>query len=74
MMLETAVVKKTTAETRIIMRRNSPAFAVFVDEECAAQHESEEARQRSEFDRQRRDRDERTFKERSDEGMVRLIS
>ena len=28
-MLETAVVKKTTAETRIIMRRNSPAFAVF---------------------------------------------
>ena len=43
---------------------------MFVDEECAAQHEREEQEKKSEAERQRRDRDERTFKERGDEGMV----
>jgi hypothetical protein len=48
-----------------------PAFAVFVDEECAAQHENEETVKEVEADHQRRVRDERTFRERGDEGMVR---
>ena len=48
-----------------------PAFAVFVDEECAAQHEAEETSKRAESELHRRCRDDRTFRERDDEGMVR---
>lgn len=51
-----------------------PAFAVFVDEECAAQHENEEAQQKVESERRRRNRDERTFRERNDEGVVGFVS
>ena len=47
-----------------------PAFAVFVDEECAAQHEEEARMQRVQDERWRRQRDERTFREREDGGMV----
>lgn len=46
-------------------------FAVFVDEECVAQHEREETERSSQAERHRSTRDERTFRERSDEGMVR---
>jgi hypothetical protein len=47
-----------------------PAFAVFVDEECAAQHDRDAEEQKSETEKHRRDRDERTFRERGDEGVV----
>ena len=47
-----------------------PAFAVFVDEECAAQHEQEAQMQRVQDERRRRQRDERTFREREDGGLV----
>ncbi|CAJ1966981.1 unnamed protein product [Cylindrotheca closterium] len=46
-----------------------PAFAVFVDEECVAQHEAEEVTNQAEADHHRRCRDDRTFRERDDEGM-----
>jgi hypothetical protein len=48
-----------------------PAFAVFVDEECAAQHEKEAEERTAHAEQQRQVRDERTFRERKDEGMVR---
>lgn len=47
-----------------------PAFAVFVDEECAAEHERQVKEQEQQMDRQRQVRDERTFRERDREGMV----
>lgn len=47
-----------------------PAFAVFVDEECVAQHEAEEAANKAEADLHRRCRDDRAFRKRDDEGMV----
>jgi hypothetical protein len=50
-----------------------PPFAVFVDEECAAQQEQEENEKKSHAGRQRQVRDERTFRERGDEGMVRAF-
>ena len=46
------------------------AFSVFVDEECAAKNELEEQQQEAQNDRQRQVRDERTFRERDNEGMV----
>jgi hypothetical protein len=49
-----------------------PPFAVFVDEECATQHEQQAEDQRKQADRRRYERDERTFRERKDEGMVSL--
>jgi hypothetical protein len=49
------------------------AFAVFVDEECAAQHEKEAEERTAHAEHQRQVRDERTFRERKDEGMVRLF-
>ena len=65
----------TTTSNRILPTRSHtkgapPAFNVFVDEECAAQHERETEERRSHNERQRRERDERTFRERSDEGLV----
>ena len=45
-------------------------FAVFVDEECEAQHAREEAERTSQSERHRAARDDRTFRERSDEGVV----
>jgi hypothetical protein len=51
-----------------------PPFAVFVDEECAAQHKNEEAQRSAEAERHKHVRDERTFRERGDEGMVRYLS
>lgn len=51
--------------------RGAPTpFAVFVDEECVAQHEREESEKQSQAERHRSVRDERTFRERSDEGTV----
>jgi hypothetical protein len=47
-----------------------PPFAVFVDEECVAQHEKIEAEKQNQTERHRTIRDERTFRERSDEGLV----
>lgn len=47
-----------------------PPFAVFVDEECVAQHEKEEAERKNQIERHRSVRDERTFRNRSEEGMV----
>lgn len=49
-----------------------PPFAVFVDEECEAQHEREREERRKQTERHREIRDERTFRERSDKGMVRI--
>jgi len=51
-----------------------PAFAVFVDEECVAQHEAEEATNKAEADHHRRCRDDRTFRERDDEGMAERLA
>jgi hypothetical protein len=47
-----------------------PPFAVFVDEECAVQHEKEVTEHHSQAERHRSARDERTFRDRSDEGLV----
>jgi hypothetical protein len=47
-----------------------PAFSVFVDEECATKNEQQEQEKEAQMDRQRRVRDERTFRERDSEGMV----
>ncbi len=49
-----------------------PAFSVFVDEECAAKNEREDQEQEAQIRRQRQVRDERTFRERDNEGMVSL--
>ena len=46
------------------------AFSVFVDEECAAKNEREVDEQEAHVHRQRQVRDERTFRERDNEGMV----
>jgi len=46
------------------------AFAVFVDEECVAQHERIEREKQNQADRHRTTRDERTFRDRADEGLV----
>jgi hypothetical protein len=46
------------------------AFPVFVDEECAAQHEQEAKDLESHADKHRQARDERTFRERTDEETV----
>lgn len=51
-----------------------PAFPVFVDEECAVHHETEVAEKEVAAEHQRRVRDERTFRERGDEGMVRKLN
>ena len=51
-----------------------PPFAVFVDEECAAQHQKDVENRRIQTERQRKERDERTFRERKEEGMVREVS
>eukprot|EP00980_Cylindrotheca_fusiformis_P018489 scaffold6124_cov122-Cylindrotheca_fusiformis.AAC.8 len=51
-----------------------PAFPVFVDEECAARHENDERFKEKEVDHRRRDRDERTFRERGDEGMAERLA
>lgn len=58
------------AHSRIASRGAPPPFAVFVDEECAAQHEKDETEQHTQAERHRSARDERTFRERSDEGLV----
>jgi len=46
------------------------AFSVFVDEECAVQNERQEIEHGQQMNRQKHVRDERTFRERPDEGMV----
>ena len=57
-------------QPRVRTRKPPPAFAVFVDEECALEHEREEQEKRVQADRHRRGRDDRIFRERGDEGMV----
>lgn len=57
---------KKTAPAAKPRMANPPPFAVFVDEECAQQHQKEESRQAREFETHRRVRDERTFRERDD--------
>lgn len=57
-------------QPRARTRKPPPAFAVFVDEECALEHEREEQEKRVQADRHRRGRDDRMFRERGDEGMV----
>ena len=47
-----------------------PAFSVFVDEECAIQNERQEIEHGQQMNRQKQVRDERTFRERPDEGKV----
>ena len=49
----------------------APSFDVFVDEECAVQNEREEEAERKKVERQRQTRDDRMFRERKEEGMVR---
>lgn len=52
--------------------RKPPApFAVFVDEECVARHQQEEEEEKIKSQRDRRARDERTFRERGIEAPVR---
>lgn len=51
-------------------RSAPPPFAVFVDEECAEQHKREENEQHNIKAQHRGLRDERTFRERTDEGVV----
>jgi len=58
--------------TRSSSRGAPLPFAVFVDEECFAQHENEKTERQNQAERHRGVRDERTFRERSDEGIVRL--
>ena len=48
----------------------APAFAVFVDEECAAKHRQDEEEQQANVERHRRVRDERTFRDRTEEDTV----
>jgi hypothetical protein len=48
----------------------APAFAVFVDEECAAKHRQDEEEQQERVERHRRVRDERTFRDRTEEDAV----
>ena len=51
-----------------------PAFSVFVDDECAAKNKRQEQHQADQKERHRHVRDERTFKERDGEGMVRIYA
>jgi mitotic checkpoint serine/threonine-protein kinase BUB1 beta len=54
----------------VTTRGAPPPFAVFVDEECEVQHAREEAEKISQAERHRAARDDRTFRERTDEGVV----
>mmetsp|Transcript_20600 Transcript_20600/g.23120 ORF Transcript_20600/g.23120 Transcript_20600/m.23120 type:complete len:1260 (-) Transcript_20600:14-3793(-) len=47
-----------------------PAFSVFIDEECAVRNDRQEIEHSQQIDRQRQVRDERTFRERTGEGMA----
>ena len=47
-----------------------PAFAVFVDEECVAQNDKVVNEKEHQAERHRTVRDERTFRDRTDEGLV----
>jgi len=55
------------------VRAHAP-FAVFVDDDCAAQHEREEENRRQDSNRQRFNRDERFFREREDDGMAEKLA
>ena len=47
-----------------------PAFAVFIDEECVAQNDKVAHEKQHQAERHRTVRDERTFRDRTDEGLV----
>jgi len=51
-------------------RSSGPAFAVYVDEECARQNEADEKAFHADFHRHRAVRDERTFRQRSEDRVV----
>jgi hypothetical protein len=55
-------------------RTAPPAFAVFVDEECAAQNEREEIERREQTERHRQARDDRTFRECEDGGVAQKLA
>jgi Mad3/BUB1 homology region 1 len=59
-----------SSHSRTGSRGAPPPFAVFVDDECVAQHEREESVKQNQADRNRTARDDRTFRERSGEGLV----
>lgn len=51
-------------------RAPPPAFAVFVDEECAKSHQRNAEEEQLQLHRQRQVRDDRTFRDRDREGVV----
>lgn len=66
---------RVTSTTPIICAPPQPvAFAVYVDEECAAQHEREQAEKRRATERHRQVRDDRTFKERGVDSVAERLT
>jgi hypothetical protein len=55
-------------------RTAPPAFAVYVDEECAAQNEREEIERHRQTERHRQARDDRTFRECEDGGVAEKLA
>jgi hypothetical protein len=65
---------RSVAPAPAVRAPTPPSFAVFVDEECAVKNEREEKDQQSNVERQRRHRDERTFREREDGGAAERLA
>jgi hypothetical protein len=65
----------TSSTTPILCAPKQPvAFAVYVDEECAAQHEREQVDKRRAIERHRQVRDDRTFKERGVDSVAERLT
>jgi hypothetical protein len=64
-----------SSTTPILCAPKQPvAFAVYVDEECAAQHEREQVDKRRAIERHRQVRDDRTFKERGVDSVAERLT